>query len=155
MSSKTIKENETKHLKKIEFYLKNYKTFTVGIQNLQKQLNYIIPGFNENYQLNSNTTGMFVHTSENECYGVDRIVSRKAFILNEDMEKYKIIVNSINKALSELDEVEYEFIDSRYLKGKTIIQTSFDLGYSEKYIFTLRKKTLNKLLISLKGLIQF
>lgn len=144
--------NESNDLKVIEKYLKNYNNYKAGIKNLEKQLAYLIPGIDK-LHVSENLDGKNYLQLDNGTYIIDRNISKKSFMLYEDMESYKLIINAIDEALGELDDIEIKFIDSRYIKRKSIVQTSFDLGYSEKYIFNLRKKTLNKLRISLKSLL--
>ena len=120
----SLRKAEKDEIKKLETHLKNYTTYKVAIS--------MIESLGEE---------------------LDRLSSVKVLKLYEEWLHYHIIVTSIEEAIAELDETESQFVTSRYLKGKTIVQTSFDLGYSEKYVFNIRKITLKKLLISLRCLI--
>ncbi|WP_042220945.1 hypothetical protein [Oceanobacillus manasiensis] len=142
---------EKDDIKKLETHLKNYKTYKAAIRIIVKQLNHLVPGFVSCFEVGNVLDGRV--TIESLGKDMDRLSSVKFIKLYEELLHYSIIVASIDEAIAELDETEYQFITSRYLKGKTIVQTSFDLGYSEKYVFNIRKATLNKLLISLKCLI--
>lgn len=142
-------------IKKIESYLRAYETYKLGIINLQKQLDYIMPNVTASYELREGSTGTFNIKSDTEKYAIDRIESKKALIIHEDIERYKIIINSIDEAMKGLNDIERDFIKYRYFKRQQINQIMDTLGYSEKYIFTIRNHIMNKLLISLKGLLQF
>lgn len=145
-----------KQIKKIEKYLRQYTTYKIGIKTLQKQLDYIMPNITATYELVEGTSGTFKITSSTEKYAIDRIESKRALMLHEDIAKYNLIIDSIDNAVSELDEIERKFVELRYINRKTIAQTSIELGYSEKHIFNLRQQVMDKLLISLRGLlIQF
>lgn len=145
---------KSKHIKRIEKHLRQYTTYKIGMMTLQKQLDHIMPNVTATYKLSEGSNGTFEITSETEDYAVDRIESKKALMLHEDIERYGIIIESIDQAVSDLDEIERKFVEVRYINRKTIAQTSIELGYSEKHIFNLRHQVMDKLLISLRGLTQ-
>lgn len=150
------KNKKTSQIKKIEKFLRQYTTYKIGVMSLQKQLDYIMPNITATYELAEGSTGTFKITSSTEQYAIDRIESKRALMLHEDIAKYNLIIESIDNAVSELDEIERKFVELRYINRKTIAQTSMELGYSEKHIFNLRHQVMEKLLISLRGLlIQF
>ena len=150
------KNKKTSQIKKIEKFLRQYTTYKIGVMSLQKQLDYIMPNITATYELTEGSTGTFKITSSTEQYAIDRIESKRALMLHEDIAKYNLIIESIDNAVSELDEIERKFVELRYINRKTIAQTSMELGYSEKHIFNLRHQVMEKLLISLRGLlIQF
>lgn len=150
------KNKKTSQIKKIEKFLRQYTTYKIGVMSLQKQLDYIMPNITATYELAEGSTGTFKITSSTEQYAIDRIESKRALMLHEDIAKYNLIIESIDNAVSELNEIERKFVELRYINRKTIAQTSMELGYSEKHIFNLRHQVMEKLLISLRGLlIQF
>lgn len=150
------KTKRIKEIKKIEKFLRQYTTYKIGLMTLQKQLDYIMPNITATYELVEGTSGTFKITSSTEKYAIDRIESKRALMLHEDIEKYSMIIESIDEAVAELDPIERKFVELRYINRKTIAQTSIELGYSEKHIFNLRNQVMDKLLISLRGLlIQF
>lgn len=149
------KTRRIKEIKKIEKLLRQYTTYKIGLMTLQKQLDYIMPNITATYELVEGTSGTF-KISSTEKYAIDRIESKRALLLHEDIEKYRMIIESIDEAVSELDPIERKFVEVRYINRKTIAQTSIELGYSEKHVFNLRNQVMDKLLISLRGLlIQF
>jgi DNA-directed RNA polymerase specialized sigma subunit len=145
---------KSKYIKRIEKHLRQYTTYKIGMMTLQKQLDHIMPNVTATYKLSEGSNGTFEITSDTEDYAVDRIESKKALMLHEDIERYGIIIESIDQAVSDLDEMERKFVEVRYINRKTIAQTSIELGYSEKHIFNLRHQVMDKLLISLRGLTQ-
>lgn len=155
MNEQKDKTIRVKQIKKIEKYLRQYTSYKIGLMTLQKQLDYIMPNITATYELVEGSAGTFKITSSTEKYAIDRIESKRALMLHEDIERYSIIIESIDQAVSELDPIERKFVELRYINRKTIQQTSIELGYSEKHIFNLRHKVMDKLLISLRGLLQF
>lgn len=152
-SEMTTKADRSKHIKKIEYYLRNYDFFKVGIKNMKEQLEFILPSCVTNYDV-VGSTGIFNVSSTTEKYAIDRIESKRALDLNEEIAKYQLIIRSIDNAIEQLEEIEQKFIKERYFKKKTIRETAIELGYSEKHIFNLRNRVMTKLLISLNGLLK-
>ncbi|WP_373896366.1 sigma-70 family RNA polymerase sigma factor [Virgibacillus sp. CBA3643] len=152
MATETSKNTQ---IKWIEKHLRSYKTYKVGLQTLKKQLDYIMPNMTASYDLSEGSSGTFNIKSTTEDYAIDRIESKKALMIHEDISRYKMLIDSIDDALKDLDEVEREFVEYRYIKRCTIPQTSIELGFSEDVIFRTRKHVMDKLMISLRGLIQF
>lgn len=152
---KTEKMTRQQEVLKIEKHLRNYTQYKVGLLTLQKQLDHIMPNVTAKFELIGGGTGTFNIESTTENVAIDRIESKKALILHEDIEHYNMLVDSIDEAVSELDDIERKFVEVRYINRRTVTQTSFELGYSEKHIFNIRNQVLDKLLISLKGLSHF
>ncbi|WP_139342852.1 sigma factor-like helix-turn-helix DNA-binding protein [Oceanobacillus kimchii] len=84
---------------------------------------------------------------------IDRSSSLKALVIHEELIQKQMIIDSIKKVLAQLNQIEKDYIKWRYFEEKSVVATSMELGYSEKYIFQLRKKVLDKLLIPLSGLL--
>lgn len=148
------KTKKSQRIKDIEYHLRNYHTYKVGIKNLTNQLNYIMPNVTANFELMEGSAGTFSISSNTEKYAIDRIESRKALDLHEDIKRYELIIKSIDEALKGLEETERDFIRYRYIEGMTIAKTSLKLGYSEQHIFNIRNHAFNKLLISLRGILE-
>jgi hypothetical protein len=91
-----------------------------------------------------------------ENVALDRIESKRALDLKEEIERFKIIINSIENALEELTMQEQAFIHLRYFECKAMAVVTDALGYAEqKSVYRLRKHILDKLLISLGNLLTF
>ncbi|GGJ76979.1 sigma-70 family RNA polymerase sigma factor [Virgibacillus salexigens] len=148
------KSKKMQRIKQIEYHLRNYHTYKVGIKNLMKQLDHIMPSMTASYDITGSSSGTFNIKSETENFAIDRIESRKALDLHEDIKRYELIINAIDESLNSLNDIEYEFIQNRYIEGKTIANTAMELGYSDKHIFNIRNSAFSKLLISLKGILQ-
>ncbi|NBJ71590.1 MULTISPECIES: hypothetical protein [Clostridia] len=147
-----MKEEKVKY-KLIENYLKNYKHYKTAIGILQEQLEYLIPGFQVNYQCDDDGVQFKLNKQSDSQESIDRLSSLKALVIYEELIQKKMTLDSIEKSLEQLNQTEYDFIHLRYFQEKSAVATSIELGYSEKYIFQLRKKILEKLLIPLSGLL--
>ncbi|GGJ77002.1 sigma-70 family RNA polymerase sigma factor [Virgibacillus salexigens] len=149
----SINNTESRKLKELEYHLKNYNIYKSAIKNLQKQLSYLIPNFTADDTTSDCSNSEFKIEMVKDTVDLDRISSLRALNLYEELLYYKLIISSIDTSLEELDELEHEFVILRYKKGYSIIKTSLELGYSEKYVFNIRKHALRKLMISLKGIL--
>lgn len=130
--------------------MRKYKTYRAGIKNCERQLNYIYPNITANYDFTRSGSGFYLSSTEKTA--LDRIESKRAIDLMEQIESFKIIIESIDEALTELQDPEKKFIELRYFEGRSWPELQTVLSYSERQLFYMRKKTLEKLLISLKNL---
>ena len=147
--------NESKFNKErlIESHLRHYKTYKVAITNCKKQLDYIFPSLVATYE-NDGQRAHFYISNDTERVAIDRIESKRALDLNENIKHFEIICTSIDRALEELRPQEREFVQLRYFDCETIDYITHKLGYSErKSVYRIRTHILDKLLISLSNLI--
>lgn len=151
--SASLKTKQRNDFKKIEHHLRNYRNYVTGIKNMQKQMDYIMPGMTARYELREEAVGAFVFSSSTEKYAIDRIESKRALQLHEDIVIYELIVSSIENALEGLGEDEREFVELRYFNGRTITEITEKMGYSERQVFLIRDNVRDELLISLKNII--
>ena len=142
-----------KDYKIIESHLRNYRNYLAGIKNMNKQMDYIMPGITANYELREESMGAFVFSSSTEKFAIDRIESKRALQLHEDIMIYELIINSIDVALAELDDDEREFVELRYFKNQSILMVAEKMGYSERQVFLIRNAVREILGISLKNLV--
>lgn len=140
--------------KAIESHLKNYRNYQAGIKNMNKQMDYIMPGITASYELREESVGAFIFSSSTEKYAIDRIESTRALQLHEDIRIYELIINSIDDAVAELEDEEKEFVEMRYFNNQSVHETAEAMGYSERQVFLIRKNVRDKLLISLKNILR-
>jgi hypothetical protein len=137
----------------IESHLRHYNTYRVGITNCQKQLGYIMPSLVSGYRNEGNQSIFFV-ANDTEKVALDRIESKRALDLKEEIEQYKIIVDTIDNAFAELKPQEQDFVRLRYFECLPIFDVKTQMGYSEeKSVYRIRRHVLDKLLISLNNLL--
>jgi hypothetical protein len=148
--------SQSKALKErcIEQHLRFYKTYQVGIKNCVQQLEYIMPSLVTKFGIDNNGAFFFI-ANDTEKVAIDRIESKRALDLREEIERYNIITSSIENALGELSEIEKRFVTLRYFECKPISVVTNALDYVEdKSIYRIRRHVLDKLLISLNNLLQ-
>jgi RinA family phage transcriptional activator len=141
-------------IREIEAYLRNYKAYKVGIANTKQQLEWIMPSVTAQYSASEGSSGTFDISSKVEKAVLDRLESKQALDLHEEMSRSQLIVDSIDRAIGELDEIEKGFIEHRYLKKKSIPGVAESLGYHEKYLHKIRNNVMDKLLISLSNILK-
>jgi len=152
LNQKTINMNE----RQIENHLRFYKTYLVGIKNCEQQLDYIQPNITTKFGADNHGAFFYVVSDTTSNVAIDRIEGKRALDLREEIERYKIITQSIDKALDELKPQELDFVNLRYFDCLPIHEVKTKLGYSEeKSVYRLRRHVLDKLMISLHNLLTF
>ena len=141
-------------IKKIESHLFNLKHYRVAIKNLQKQLDYIMPNITANYSLDSGGGGVFKVSSTTERAAIDRIESRRALNIHEEIQRYSLLIDCMNESLDILTDQERRFIELRYMQEKPMIEVSECLDYSVPHIYRLRDQALSKLALSLSAVVE-
>lgn len=141
-------------IKKIESHLFNLKHYKVAIRNLQKQLDYIMPNITANYSIEGGGGGVFKVSSTTERAAIDRIESRRALNIHEEIQRYTLLIDCIGESLNILTDQEREFIDLRYMQEKPMIEVSECLDYSVPHIYRLRDQALSKLALSLSAVVE-
>jgi hypothetical protein len=150
------KSGKTKALNEryIETALRFYKTYLVGIKNCEQQLEYIMPSLVARYEVSTDTGESLFIVNNTEQVALDRIESKRALDLREEIERYKIITSSIDNALKNLTEIERHFVILRYFECKAMAVVTDALGFAEeKSCYRIRRHVLEKLLISLGNLL--
>lgn len=148
IQTKAIKERT------IENFLRFYKQYETGIINCEQQLEYIMPSLVSRYEVSTDSGESFFIVNNTEKVALDRIESKRALDLREEIERFKLIIFSIDNAMKNLSEVERQFIILRYFECKPIAAVTSALGYAEeKSIYRIRRHVLDKLLISLNNLL--
>jgi hypothetical protein len=136
----------------IENYLSKYTSYKIGIKNCQNQLDYMMPSLTARYDSNGMAASYYI-ANNTERVALDRITSKRALDLLEEIEQYNLIIGSIDNALSELDETQRKFVELRYFKGLKVYEAKAQMHISEdKSFYRIRKQVLDKFIISLNNL---
>ena len=136
----------------IENFLNKYNTYKIGIKNCQKQLDYMLPSLTTRYESDGMTASYYI-ANNTERVALDRITSKKALDLLEEIEQYKLIIALIDNALTELDEKQKAFVEHRYFAGLKMYEVKAKMNVSEeKTLYRIRRQVLNKFEISLSSL---
>lgn len=140
----------------LENHMRFYKTYLVGIQNCEQQLEYIMPNITTKFGADNQGAFFYVVSDSTANIALDRIEGKRALDLREEIERYKIITTSIERALKELKQQELDFVQYRYFECLQIQDVKQKLGYSEeKSVYRIRRHVLDKLMISLNNLLSF
>jgi len=95
----------------------------------------------------------YIPNNTQNC-ALDRIESKRALDLREEIERSKLIVNSIENAMADLKEQEQQFVQYRYFDCLDMTEVKNKLGYSEeKSVYRIRRHVLDRMLISLHNLL--
>ncbi|MFN2746868.1 MULTISPECIES: hypothetical protein [Bacillus] len=121
----SLSENEKKtYMKRIEFHLRNWKNYKAAVFNLERRMD------------KEAESGLIKEADVN-----DQIASEKRL--------YQYLLDAMETALAELDEVERTFIEYRYFHNWSMGKCAMEIGCSEKTLFLMKKALLDKLLVSL------
>lgn len=131
------KVERKKHIKRIEEHLKNYNNYKIAILNIKKQLEFIT----SQSEKKSQAPSLIVTSQKNEE------------ILRDELSNLEILMSSIDQSLAELTETERIFIECRYFKKWSVEKSAMEIGYSGKALFGIRNQVMDKLIISLGGVI--
>jgi DNA-directed RNA polymerase specialized sigma subunit len=136
----------------IENYLNKYFTYQIGIKNCQNQLDYMLPSLTCRYDSDGKSASYFI-SNDTEQVALDRITSKRALDLLEEIEQYKLVLTSIDNALGELSEKQKKFIELRYFRGLKMYEIKPLMHVAEeKALYRIRRQVLDKFLISLNNL---
>lgn len=136
----------------IENFLNKYNTYKIGIKNCQQQLDYMLPSLTTRYESDGMTANYYI-ANNTERVALDRITSKKALDLLEEIERYKLIIALIDNAMAELDMKQKVFVQLRYFEGLKMYEVKAQMNVSEeKTLYRLRRQILDKFEISLSSL---
>jgi RinA family phage transcriptional activator len=141
-------------IKEIEYHLRQYKTYLISIKNIEQQLEWILPSVTASYSAQEGSSGTFNIASKVEMAVLDRLESKQALDLMEEKEKYLIITRSIQRAIEAFDSREKTFVEKRYFERKGIAEVAAEMGYSDKWLHSIRNNIMDSLLISLSNILK-
>ena len=148
-----MENNRNQKERTIENFLNKYGTYKVGIRNCQQQLDYMLPSLTCRYDSDGMSASYYI-SNNTERVALDRITSKKALDILEEMEQFRLIVACIDNAMAELPEKEREFVRNRYFLGLKMYEVKAKMNVSEeKTLYRIRRVVLDKFMISLKNLV--
>jgi DNA-directed RNA polymerase specialized sigma subunit len=154
METGQMKIDHDAQVRTIENYLNKYTTYKIGIKNCQKQLDYMLPSLTTRFSSDGMSASYYI-ANNTEQVALDRITSKQAIDLTEEIAHYNLIISSIDNALSELDPKQKEFVKHRYFTGLKMHEVKAKMGMSEeKTLYRIRRQVLDKFLISLSSLVK-
>ncbi|MFP7253834.1 transcriptional regulator [Terribacillus goriensis] len=130
------KSERKKLIKNIEKHLRNYSNYKIASANLHKQLEFI----SDNKKLKQIPAGhVTLHIPDNESLA----------LLQSEFRQLQIVIETIDRSLTELTDIEQKFIQTRYFYKWSIEKSAMHIGYSDKALFVIRNQVMDKLLVSL------
>lgn len=136
--------------RQIENFLRKYNIYKANITNCQRQLNYLFPNITANYDRIGARSTFTISSTEQAA--IDRIESKRALDLYEQIARSQTIIESIDAALAVLEGKERQFVELRYFKCLSFYEIAAAMNQSERTIFDIKRRTQEKLLISLINL---
>ncbi|WLD92649.1 hypothetical protein [Alkalihalobacillus sp. AL-G] len=146
------KSERKKFVKRIEYHLRNYNNYKVGILHLKKQLDHILPKTTSTYEAREESFNNYGRSSSTESVAMERMEGDYAQQLEQESNEYSLIIEAIDDGMKVLDEIEYKFVKYRYFNDWSIEKCAMKIGYSDKMLFVIRNQLMDKLLISLGGI---
>lgn len=139
-------------IRNIENHLKNYRAYKVGISNLKRKLDMILPSITTDYEIKEGSSGVFVVKSKVEDVVICRLDSVEAIKANQTIQLYEMIVETIDRAVAQLEKEERNFVKLRYFDNMPVDEICIQLCCSERHVFNVRYHVLNQFLISLANI---
>lgn len=149
MANTPQKRRRKEQVKIIERYLRQYKSYVIGRTNLQRQLANLLP---EGYATEDEQGS--APTLDQTATAVACAEDTRAAAILEKMKHYDLIISSISDAVSELNEIEYNFVKRRYFDGELMMKVAIELGYEKSYLYEIKTQIFDQLLISLNNLLE-
>jgi DNA-directed RNA polymerase specialized sigma subunit len=138
----------------IETHLRFYPTYLVGIKNYEQQLEHIMPTLTTAYGSENTGSDVRAISDKTSTFAIQRVEGRRAVGLRQEIERYRIITQSIENAMEQLHSQERHFVKLRYFDHLPMYEVRSKLGFSdEKSAYRLRRIVLDKLCISLNNLL--
>jgi DNA-directed RNA polymerase specialized sigma subunit len=135
----------------IERNLKLYRTYEATIANCKRQLDYMLPSGVTSYDFDrGGNSGQVTSTTERSA--LERLESTRAIEMHKTIERYTLIIQSVDRALCGLEDLEKRFVELRYFKNFSMEQVAELIKYSLRTVYEIKRKTLEKLEISLVSL---
>ncbi|MGG1571615.1 sigma-70 family RNA polymerase sigma factor [Fictibacillus sp. NRS-1165] len=148
-----VTKTEKRNFKIIEDHLRNYKLYKAGIHNFKRKLDYIMPNITSSYELREGSVGVFTFKSDTEKYAIDRIESKRALDIVEEMKRYQLIIDSIDKTLRDLKKEERDFVIARYIEDQSMEKVSQQMNVSLSSAYEFKNEVRKRLLIGCKDLV--
>ncbi|SHJ64592.1 hypothetical protein SAMN05444401_3559 [Clostridium amylolyticum] len=128
-------------------WLREYNSYKAGIENLTETLNDLSEeGLGINYDKDpSGPTNKFNSRVENVVIKIDKLnIKHRIKIMTN-------IVNSVDRALASLTDIQRKIIISRCIEGKYYYQFCYQLCISERTARRIKKEALHQMSIVIFG----
>lgn len=142
---------EHNYYKETEYLLYNYKMFQISIKNMEQEIEYLkkedgVSGISYD-GINTSPTHKFSSLTEDAALSN----REKIHYLERIIEKHRRTIESINRAMEGLSEVERIILEQKYIEGKQWWQVGSVVKYSERHCKRIRTEAVNKLIVGIYG----
>ncbi len=137
--------------KKVEDLLNNYEMLKISIKNKQQEIEYLdkedgLTGISYD-EVSTSPTNKFSSATEDTALSN----SEKRHYLEHSIEGIRRQIESIDRAMEGLTELERAVITEKYIEGKQWWQVAHQVKYSERWCKKLRTDAINKLTVGIYG----
>lgn len=140
-----------KYYKETEYLLYNYKMFEISINNMEMEIDYLkkedgskglsydsIPT-SKTYKINSSTEDTALSITEKIDY------------IEHSIKRMQSKIDSLNKALKGLSDVEKDVITKKYISGKQWFVVAYEVNFCERQCRNIRTDAIKKIALGMYG----
>lgn len=142
---------KNKYYKEMEYLLYNYRMFEISIQNMQSEIDFLKKEDGTtaiSYDgVKTSPTFKFSSITENTALSV----SEKIDYLEHSIKRIRSKLESIDRAIDGLTDIEKEIIKGRYINGQQWYVVAYKVKYSERHCKRIRTNAIIKIAIALFG----
>lgn len=137
--------------KKVEELLSNYKMLVISIANMEQEIDHLnkedgMSGIAYD-SISTSPTNKFSSSTEDVALSN----SEKIHYLEHSIERIKRQIESIDRAMKGLTEIERIIIKERYIEGRQWYVVAYKSDCSESTGKRYRRSAINKLIIGIYG----
>lgn len=137
--------------KKVEVLLNNYKMLKISIENIEEEIEYLdkecgISGISYD-NTGTSPTNKISSIVEDTALSV----SEKKHYLKHQIEGIKRKIESVDRAMKGLTDIERAIITEKYIEGKQWYVVAYNNDCSESTAKRYRRNAINKLVVGIYG----
>lgn len=137
--------------KKVEQLLYNYKMLKISIENIEEEIEYLENDYGVS-GINYEETGTSKTNKINSIVEDTALsISEKKYYLQHQIEGIKRKIESVDRAMKGLVDIERAIITEKYIEGKQWYVVAYNNGCSESTAKRYRRSAINKLVVGIYG----
>lgn len=143
-----------KYYKETEHLLYNYRMFEISIKNMQDEIEYLkkeddvrsVGGIRYD-DFKPGPTFKITSSVEDVSLSITETIG----YLEHIIKRIKSKLESVDRALEGLTDIERKIVSKRYIQGKQWYVVAYEVSYSERWCKQLRTEAIKKLAIGIFG----
>ena len=139
------------YYKDTEYMLYNYKMMKISIENMKREIEYL----SENDGMSGISYDGISTNPTNECKSATENTAlsniKKIHYLERMIQRATLKIESIDRALEGLEEVEKKVIIEKYINAKQWWQVSGIVYLGERQCRNIRKAAIDKMIVGIFG----